>query len=204
MLAWFIIKHEIRGEKKYGNSTTGIDDLSNQVGEDDRAHASIYQPVNFYTAEMLMNQLEASDLQVSFLDVGCGKGRVLSIAAFYGFTNITGIDFAPALCNHAIQLAEETEEKYKRTEIVVECIDAREYEIEPGTSVIFMFNPFDDLVMKDFLEQVQKSLREYPRKIKILYANPQCRKLLLDAGFSELFHFKKLEYLEGSVFVNEA
>ncbi len=190
----------MRGEKKYGVSTTGIDDLSKSVAADERLHASIYQPVNYYTAETLMNQLTAAEKKGGFLDVGSGKGRVLAMAAAYGFTDITGIDFSAQLCHQAILQADSIESRYQNACIAIECIDARNFEIAPSISVIFMFNPFDDLVMQDFLKQVSKTLYHKPRKIKILYANPVCRKQLLNVGFSEVFNFKKLQYLEGSVF----
>jgi hypothetical protein len=200
VLAWFIIRHEMKGERIYGISTTGIDDLSKSVSANDREHASIYQPVNYYTAEMLMNQLDKNDVKGAFLDIGCGRGRLLAIAASYGFKNIIGIDFSAQLCHEAIGQSYKIEENYPDAAITVECEDARTYEIPNEVSVIFMFNPFDDLVMNDFLTCVRKTLDDYPRKIKILYANPVCRKQLLDAGFSETYHFIKLKWLEGSVF----
>lgn len=201
-LAIFIIRHEIRGEKKYGISTTGIDDLSASVAKDEREHASIYQPANYFIAEKLFNELDKNDLDGTFLDVGCGKGRILAMAAFYGFKEITGIDFSAQLCHEAIQQSFLIEEKIRQAEITIECVDARQFEIPAAVSVIFMFNPFDELVMADFMKQVQRTLHHNPRKIKILYANPVCRKQLLDAGFNEIFNFRKLTYLEGSVFIN--
>jgi SAM-dependent methyltransferase len=201
-LAWFIIKREIIGEKKYNLQTTGIDDLSKSVAAEDREHASIYQPVNYYTAEKLFSNIDSNDLTGAFLDVGCGKGRVIALAAAYGFQKIIGIDLSPQLCNHAIQLADNLEAKYPAVSVEIECEDARTYEIPGLVSALFLFNPFDDLVMTDFLKQVAQSLQKNPRPLKVLYANPQCKKQWLDAGFKEIDHFKKLNYLEGSVLVH--
>ncbi len=55
-LAFFILFYEIRGERKFGTSTTGVDDLLDSVSESDRRHASIYQPVNFFIAEWLFTK----------------------------------------------------------------------------------------------------------------------------------------------------
>jgi SAM-dependent methyltransferase len=202
-LAWFIVKHEIRGEEKYGIETVGIDDLRTSVPSEELEHASIYQPVNYYTAERLFESIDREDLQGAFLDVGCGKGRVLALAAAYGFTDIIGIDFSPKLCHEAIALADEVEHKYPSANITIDCLDAREYDIPENVSVIFMFNPFNDLVMTDFLERVSETLLDYPRKLKVLYANPQCKKQWLNAGFEEISAFKKMEYLQGSVLVKK-
>jgi SAM-dependent methyltransferase len=64
----------------------------------DREHASIYQPVNFYTAETLFESIDKEDTIGTFLDMGCGKGRVLAMAAAYGFKEIIGVDLSPQLC----------------------------------------------------------------------------------------------------------
>lgn len=202
-LAWFIIQKEISGEKKYNLDTTGIDDLSASISLEDREHASIYQPVNFYTAEKLFESVSSSDLAGAFIDVGCGKGRVLAMAAAYGFKEIIGIDFSPQLCNQAIQLADSIEAKYSETSVTIECEDAREYLIPESVSVLFMFNPFDHLVMQDFIKQVEKTLYLKPRTLKILYANPLYKKLWLDTGFQEISSFTKMTYLEGSVLINK-
>ena len=36
-----------------------------------------------------------------FVDFGCGKGRVLLLAAGFGFARITGVEFAKELCDIA-------------------------------------------------------------------------------------------------------
>lgn len=198
-----MIRREIRGEKKYQLRTTGIDDLSSSLSLADREHASIYQPVNFYTAEKLFGHIDADDLSGTFMDVGCGKGRVLAIAAAYGFREIIGIDLSPMLCHQAVQLAEDIEERNPGTSVIIECEDAREYIIPDDVSVLFLFNPFDEFVMKDFLERVSQTLQENPRRVKVLYANPQGKQLWLDAGFREINSFSKMKYLEGCVLVNE-
>ena len=202
-LAFFIIRKEVAGEKKYGIRTTGIDDLTTSMDVIEREHASIYQPVNFYTAERLFQSINAQDLTGTFLDIGCGKGRVLAMAAAYGFKDIIGVDFSAQLCYDARKLSEKVEPKYRSACITVECEDARYYVIPEIVSVIFLFNPFDDLVMQDFLKQVSATLYRKPRKLKVLYANPQCKKQWLDAGFKEVDFFKKMKFLEGSVLIND-
>jgi hypothetical protein len=65
--------------------------------------------------------------------------------------------------------------------------------------VIFLFNPFDSIVMEEFIQKVFESLERKNRPLKILYANPQCKQQWLDAGFKEIASFTKLRYLQGSV-----
>lgn len=196
-LAIFIIKHEIRGEKKYGISTIGLDSLSGTVSKEDHGHVSTYEPVNFYTAGWLFDQLKNTN--TTFLDVGCGRGRVLVIAAAYGFKNIIGIDFSQKLCNEAAAVCTAIQDKYPGRSVTIICADARRYDIPDSVGVIFLFNPFDASVMSGFIQKVAESLARKKRPLKILYANPQCKDLWLEAGFKETASFVKKRHLKGSV-----
>lgn len=198
-LACFVIWHEVKGERHYRSYTVGINDLRQSIPHPEWLHASIYQPVNFYTAERLMQQLRQEDLQGAFLDAGCGKGRMLAMAAAHGFRNIFGFDLSAEMYEEALQHAALISKQYPHTAIHLSQSNARHYTLPASVIVIFLFNPFDNTVMKTFIEQVLNSLQEYPRQLTVLYANPVCLDLWLEAGFTEDFHFRKMKYLEGSV-----
>ena len=198
-LAHFIIRHEISGEKKYGIRTIGHDNLWGAVSAEDRMHVSIYEPLNYYTSSMLFNFLQPADFTSTLLDVGCGKGRLLAMGAAYGFSDIIGIDISKKLCDTANQVCRGIKTRYPGISISIECSDARHYRIPDAVGVIFLFNPFDSVVMEKFIQKVFESLERKNRPLKILYANPQCKQQWLDAGFKEIASFVKLRYLQGSV-----
>lgn len=199
-LAATILFYEIKGERKYGIQTTGIDDLVDSVSEQDREHASIYQPLNYFIAEWLFARLNNSDKEgKSFMDAGCGRGRAMAMAAAYGFKKIYGFDISPRLCYEAMPNLQAVKNRYPGCEVAIECIDAKNAVIPDDCSVIFLFNPFDKTVMEPFVKKVTQSLTAFPRKMKVLYANPECRDLWLAAGFSETANIRKLKWLQGSV-----
>ena len=198
-LAHFIIRHEISGEKKYGIRTIGIDYLSRFISPEDRKHVSIYEPVNYYSSSRLFDYLQPDDFTTTLLDVGCGKGRLLAMGAAYGFSDIIGIDFSKKLCDAAANVCRGIKTRYPDTSITIECADARHYSIPETVGVIFLFNPFDAVVMDEFIKKVSESLNRKNRPLKILYANPQCKQQWLEAGFKEIASFVKLRYLQGSV-----
>lgn len=199
-LAATILYYEIKGEKKYGIYTTGIDDLVDSVPEKDLESASIYQPVNYFIAEWLFAQLcENEKTGKSFMDAGCGRGRVMAMAAYNGFKNIFGFDISPKLCYEALPNIKSIQASYPQTVITLECTDARDVEIPQDCSVIFLFNPFDKKIMAPFIQNVMSSLAAKPRSMKILYANPECRQLWEDAGFKPIHSIKKLKWLQGLV-----
>ncbi len=202
-LASFILYHELRGEKKYRQKTIGIDDLKKEMPAEILEHASVYQPINYYTAEILFEQTYLEDIKGTLLDMGCGKGRIFGIGVAYGFKHIIGLDFSRNLCDDAGKNAETLMAANPSVSIEVCCADAREYNIPVTVTTIFLFNPFDSFVMRKMLQRLKESLQKKPRPIKILYANPVCKNLFTEEGFIETFYFKKLTYLEGSVLESE-
>jgi SAM-dependent methyltransferase len=205
-LALFIIYHEIRGEKKFGLSTIGIDDLTSSVAEDDRKHASIYQPINFFIAEWLFEKAQLlvhNKESTRFLDAGCGKGRALLMAAFYGYQNISGFDISLAMCHEAILNTEKANVNYPDASFCIEQANANSYKIPDDTGVIFLFNPFDIEIMQGFIEQVLRSLQKAPREILVLYANPECKQAWMDAGFMPIGEIRKMNWLHGMVLSNK-
>ena len=198
-LAHFIIRYEISGERKYGIRTIGHDNLWGAVSAEDRMHVSIYEPLNYYTSSRLFNYLQPDDFSSALLDVGCGKGRLLAMGAAYGFSDIFGIDICKKLCDTAVQICQGINTRYPDISFTIECADARHYRVPDNVGVIFLFNPFDSVVMAEFIQKVFESLERKNRLLKILYANPQCKQQWLDAGFKEIASFVKLRYLQGSV-----
>ncbi|GAA0554509.1 class I SAM-dependent methyltransferase [Chitinophaga japonensis] len=198
-VAVFIIRHEIKGEKQYGIRTIGLDTLPDHLPSAERRHFSIYEPVNYYTATWLFDQLQAKDMETTLLDAGCGRGRVLAVGAAYGFRSIAGVDFSERLCATARQVCEGVAQQYPGTSFTITCADARYYEIPDSVGVIFLFNPFDDTVMEAFIDRVFESLVRRERPLKILYANPQFKHLWLEAGFRETASFVKKQILKGAV-----
>ena len=77
--------------------------------------------------------------------------------------------------------------------------DAFYFEIPDDADCIFMFNPFDEIIMSGVLENIEMSLERAPRKITILYANPLQKHLFFEHGYQQTFHRKKLTYLEAIV-----
>src|ERR1700712_4104808 len=93
-----MIKSEIKGEKKYGINTTGADELKQLEKKGiDIEHATIYMPVNYPILEELFDKINISTCK-HFIDIGCGKGRALCVAAQYRCKKVTGIDFSKEFC----------------------------------------------------------------------------------------------------------
>ena len=203
-LALFTLGQEIRGEKKYGINSMALDRLNNlTVTGNNLNHASIYQGANYFLLEKAFDYLQGLNTTHNFVDFGCGKGRALAVAAYYGFKKITGIDFAKALCVAAEQNIAQIKPLYPSAEIEIICDDAINYVVRDDQNLFFFFNPFDEVVMLEVVKNILKSLKENPRHVYIVYINPVHKEIFLSAGFQEEYYVTKLEYLELSILSKE-
>jgi predicted RNA methylase len=163
----------------------------------------MYMPANYWMLEKLMAVLKEEKISGGFLDVGCGRGRIMAVAASNGFNPVTGVDFAEELAASARENIFQIQSFYPDTHFEIYCEDILQYKLQPETKVIFLFNPFNNLVLNPFLQQVNEHLKQFPRSLYIVYMNPQYRTMMADAGFEEIYYLKKLKHLEGAVYIKK-
>ncbi len=203
-LAFFTIFHEIKGEKKYGINTIKVDRLRRAgIESANIQHASIYQAVGYYALEKAFDYLQQIGANQNLLDYGCGKGRVLAVAAHYGFQKIIGVDFSQLFCAEATDNIAVIKPMYPDASFKIICADAANYQIENDTNVFFFFNPFDEIVMLAVVKNILQSFKQNRRKIYIVYVNPLHKEIFESAGFEEEYYLKKMEYIELSILSNE-
>ena len=200
-LAIFITWHEIKRGAKYNINTIKRERLKKlTIEEGDKSKSSPYEALNYFILENLLeNFRKLFPGENSLIDVGSGKGRVMVAAAYYGFKNIAGVDFAKELCAATERNINKIKPKFPGTRFTVYCRDILNYTITEKDKVFFLFNPFNKEIMEKFSEIIERSVKEYPRTIYIIYANPQQKEVLLQKGYKEVFRIKKLRLLEGVI-----
>lgn len=204
-LAWFTVYHEIRGEKKYKLNTSKIEDPKKLSPKGNNVeHAELYQGANYFLLEKVFDYLQTIEANQNLLDFGCGKGRVLAVAAYYEFKKITGVEFAKELCEAARKNITPVQKKYPEKIFNVICTDAVDYKIEDDANVFFFFNPFNEIVMLAVAKNILRSLKQNPREAYVVYINPVHKEIFLSAGFEQVFDLQKLKYIEACVLMKEA
>lgn len=198
-IALVLIRNEIKGEKKYGIDTTGADELKKLERKGiDISHATMYMPVSYPLLEEALKQVLPKNKK-HFFDIGSGKGRAMCVAAHYGFAKISGVDFSKEFCEAAEKNLCIIKSELPALDFSVMAEDASLVAIPEDVDCIFLFNPFDETVMKKVVQNIKKSVENKPRHLNIIYANPLYKKLFISNGFSESFHLKRLKYFEISI-----
>lgn len=197
-IAFHIIKHDIRGERKYGIRTTGYDELQHlEKSGIDTEHASVYMPASYDMLENLFEELQKYKVQ-HLLDLGCGKGRAMCVAAHYGIPRVTGIDLSYPLVQAAHENLRQTAKKIP-FQFKVEVQDAFYYEIPSTVDALFLYNPFDQVVMSAVAENLRQSLLQHPRPFTIVYINPLHQSWFHPVGFKQVYYYIPKAYLEGVI-----
>jgi SAM-dependent methyltransferase len=199
-LAFFMLYHDIRGALRYGLRKTfapaSLKYLT--IAGSDISRSSPYEAVNYYMLEKLLKTFRNLTPGTSIVDLGCGKGRVMVVAAHLGFKKITGIDFAKELCRDAVRNMERTQHSIHDFNWEVICASVLDYSIQPGDAVFFMFNPFAEETLNLFLDKLEASCNHIPRKTWFLYASPLHASVLQKRGY-EIIYRHKLMNLEGMI-----
>ncbi len=202
-IATHIIIREIRGERKYNIDTTGADELNNLRDSGvDTSHATIYMPVSYDILESILKKLSEMGCK-QLTDIGCGKGRALCVAAHYGIHNLKGIDISKEFCNTAKSNLKKTSEIIRGINYEIKNDDAFYFEISKDTECVFLFNPFDEIIMSGVIQNILKSIKLKPRPFIIVYMNPLYENQFIETGFKKVYSEKKLEYLDGAIYVKE-
>lgn len=111
----------------------------------------------------------------TFVDVGCGKGRVTCVAALRSVRRVIGVDVDAGLCEAAGHNAQRM--RGRRTPINIVCCPAEAFDYRDCTALL-LFNPFNFGTLRAVLESVERSQAQHPRAIRLAYVNPRCEEVL--------------------------
>ena len=189
---------------QHGTSTmTWVDVEDFGAAGDNLAYSECYVATK---ARPLWTLLSSLDLprNSGFVDLGSGKGRVLLIAAQYGFRRIVGVEFSPRLCEYARRNIQIFKDRGRMAvEIDIVQSDASTYPIQPNQAVFFMFNPFRAVVMAQVLANLRRSVELAPRKIWLIYNTPTQHDLIAKTGFFRDQFYRNIGGTHFRVYSNE-
>jgi SAM-dependent methyltransferase len=114
-----------------------------------------------------------------FIDIGCGKGRALLLAATFPFPSILGIELSAQLC----AIARANTAAHPR--ITIHQADAVDFALPDTPLVLFLYHPF----LAPTLRRLLRNLRKRTHLTYLLYANCTYHRVLLAAGFHQLWEY---------------
>jgi len=110
------------------------------------------------------------------IDLGCGKGGALITFSRFPFRAIHGVDVSEKL----LSIAARNLEKLKRTNVTLSHSNAADFVDLDDYTVVYMFNPFLENVMKKVISNINHSTKNRPRDVTIIYKNPVCHDVIVN------------------------
>jgi len=137
-----------------------------------KVHANCYQPSKARPFSRLVSELNLPR-GTAFVDVGAGKGRMLLVAAEYGFDRIVGVE----LCADLSARARQNVEIFRKTrrnlpDIHVVNSDVVKFSIPDGDVVFYLNNSFGIPVLMQFLQIIRRALDSSSRRVWMIYSPP--------------------------------
>ena len=157
-----------------------VNTTSAAVGWHDRllgVFHSPYQPTDSALFHEMIGAFSRQDdfdfKDLTFIDLGSGKGRTLLMASDYPFRRIVGVELLPTLNQAARENLNQYHCESQRCFAIESiCADATEFPFPVEPTLLFLFNPFPESGLRRVIANLGQSLRERPRKIYLLYHNP--------------------------------
>jgi hypothetical protein len=170
-------------DKHYGTETSGIREVGTlNVDSKEARHATRYQPSGASAVRREIRDLMIEPVEFSFVDYGSGKGRVLLIAAEFGFREIVGFEFSRELHDIAMANIARLPASMTAEERVHSVhVDASEAQLPEGNLVCYFYNPFGAPILKRVVERLAAH-RQARHRIIVIYVDPRHRKVFDDYG----------------------
>lgn len=159
---WFDLIHNVDTRCK-----VPLSDL--QVVGKNKSSGHIYFPTLPKSMTAVFAHLGDIDPTTTFIDIGCGKGLTLLMAARHSFKKIIGVEFATELHRIAWQNIRRYRGRKRCSNIEVLCMDAADFQFPPGPLVIYFFNPFAKPVMEKVLSNLAASALDNTREMTVIF-----------------------------------
>lgn len=184
---YFDIRSEVGGsyleylEKRHKNI-----DFSYVTKEDrpDLYSGEYYEskPFDHSAIDRVFEDIKMLPCEKNFMDIGCGKGQILLMAAMSGMDKIGGVEWnadIAGICRNNLR------ELNVSADIITG--DATEYQEIDGYSIFFLYNPFGEKGVWKVIHNICESRKRRNRDIFLVYGNPFYHKAIVEGGGVQLY-----------------
>lgn len=135
-------------------------------------HGSAYVPTDPVDLRGLLHRHRVHVEEATFVDLGCGKGRAVLLAAGLPFAAVVGVELSPTLADVARNNVRRFRGTISAGGVEIVTGDAATYRFPPTPLVVFLYHPFDEVVMRHVVHALERSLEAQPRRVVVLYVKP--------------------------------
>lgn len=166
---------DARFDRRHGIETAQGRDLEDlDIDSPNKALGVEYAPTPVTLLPLMLRAMKADGARQTFVDLGCGKGRVMVKAAAFGFRKLVGVEFAPELAETARRNLEHALKEKADIEWDVRQQDVVGFQPPESDLCVFAYNPFNGSVFDATLD-ILAAHAARGWKVDFIYYNPQSR-----------------------------
>jgi SAM-dependent methyltransferase len=159
-------------DRKFGTDTAGSVPPS-QLGIADaaaRENAILYLPSPASVTRWMFDNVGIDHRDFSFVDLGCGKGRVLLVAAEYPFKRIVGVEISAALTEIARKNAALAHSRSGASPVIeIQNTNVTTFDFPSTNILLHLYHPFEPAITAAVLSRLERSVEANPRRIVVAY-----------------------------------
>lgn len=157
-------------ERRSRRNTAGLVPIETLVEDWRGCHD--YFPTAYGELRKVLSGLEIHPDDV-FVDIGCGKGRAMLVAAQLPLRAVLGVEISPDLCAEARKIIANSQAELACCDLRVIQADAAQWPIPLDITLIYLYNPFHGDRLHHLFAAIRKSWELHPRVMTIIYNNPR-------------------------------
>jgi SAM-dependent methyltransferase len=172
-------------------------DTSGQAVEPEHDHPDRvrYLPSDWHVLPRALRYLGVSDRD-TFVDFGCGKGRVVHQAARRPFRRVIGVEISPVLAEIARNNLAARGHQHQCSAVEIVVADAAEYRVPDDLTIAYFDQPFTAETFDAVLRNIIDSIDRRPRRVRLIYVCPQDRAQVLATGRFRLLKKQRSRLLD--------
>jgi hypothetical protein len=161
---------EMYHEARLGIRTAGA--ASTRAVQERPGICKPYAPIPYRSFFAAMRTVDVRPGEDVFLDYGAGRGRAVVLAAMSPFRRVVGVEIDPDLAEAARNNVRQASRRLRCAEVGIVTADAAGFGCPDDATVLHFFDPFAGPVLERVVENVRTSLCRAPRRLTILFADP--------------------------------
>lgn len=149
-----------------------------------------YVPSPWHVLPRALRAIRASEADV-FVDLGCGKGRVVHQAARWPLKRVIGVEISPELAGFARAVIAAHRHEYRCHSVEIIVCDARGFQVPDDLTIAYLYASFHGETLDVFLRHLVDSIDRHPRQVRLIYVQPSFGDQVLATGRFRLVRWQR-------------
>jgi hypothetical protein len=130
-----------------------------------------YVPSRWHWLPRALRYVDVSDRD-TFVDFGCGKGRIVHQAAKRPFGRVIGVEISPELAEVARKALGARSPQHRCRDVEIVVSDLTQFVVPDDLTTAYFFRPVKSAALEVVLRNIVDSIDRRPRRVRLIYVWP--------------------------------